>query len=751
MRVPVVRQHSLVECGAACLAMVLGAHGHHTSVRVLSGEMGVGRDGVSALTLVRAARARGLTTRALALPAAHVPESPLPAVAHWRSRHFVVVERAGGGRITVIDPGTGRLRLTPEEFARDYSGVLLTFAPGPDFRRGRFGERRSWWSRYARLSVLRHRGLLAVLVVLSLLLQGLGLVLPVATEAVVDRVLGRGETGLLPLLGLGAAAAAVACLVAGGLRAWALVVLRARADTALLDELARRLLTLPFGFFAHRGSADLVARITGAGLLRDILTGQVLSALLDAPLAAGYLVAVTVRSPLLGGLLAVLAVAQFLVLLTGRQRIRDLVHREHEARNDAQGQLIEAVKGIETIKSSGAEAQVLERWTRLLAVQTRRVRRSALAQGAQETALATLRFAAPLVLLWAGAQQVAGHRLTAGAMLGVLALAAAALAPLASLTASLRGLQTARAQAERLADIWETDPEPGAAAAVARRAAPAHLAAPVDMTAPTRMTAPADVTASAGAAGRTGGGGGPGVIEMRGVGFRYAPESPWIVRGIDLRIAPGQKVALVGRSGSGKTTLARLLLGLFPPTEGEILHDGAPVSRLDPGRLRRRFGVVTQEPALFTGSIADNIALGSPGASLHEVAEAARLACVHDDIAAMPLGYHTQLTEGGGVSGGQRQRIALARAILARPEILLLDEATSHLDTDTEAALSTGLDSLPQTRIVIAHRLSTIRDADLILVLAEGRIAESGTHETLVDAGGLYARLTRAQLPATSG
>ncbi|MEV0970777.1 peptidase domain-containing ABC transporter [Microtetraspora glauca] len=732
MRVPVTLQHNLVECGAACLAMILGAHGHHTSVRTLAVEMGVGRDGVSALTLVRTARARGLTTRAFSLPAAHVPEIHLPAVAHWRARHFVVVERAAGKRITIVDPASGRLRLTWEEFARDYSGVVLTFAPGPDFQRGHLGERRSWWSRYIRFSVLSHRGVLAVLVLLSLILQGLGLVLPAATESIVDGVLGRGEVDLLPLLGLAAIVAVVAHLAAGGLRAWALVVLRARADTALLDDLARRLLALPFRFFAHRGSADLVSRISGAGLLRDILTGQVLSALLDGPLAIGYLVAVTVRSPLLGVVLVVLAAAQFLVLLLTRQRIRDLVHREQEARNDAQGQLIETVKGIETIKSSGAENQVLERWTGLLHVQTQQVRRSSSAQGMQDTVLGALRFATPLALLWAGAWQVVDHRLTTGAMLGVLGLAAAALAPLASLTASLRGLQTARTQAERLADIWETAPEPGPAGAVGDEGEAPESSAP---------------TVSAG---RTGGGARRSGIEMRAVGFRYAPESPWIVRGIDLRIVPGQKVALVGRSGSGKTTLARLLLGLFPPVEGEILYDGVPVSRLDPGRLRRRFGVVTQEPALFTGSIADNIALGSPAASPGEVEEAARLACVHDDIAAMPLGYHTVLTEGGGVSGGQRQRIALARAILARPEILLLDEATSHLDTDTEAALSANLGALPQTRIVIAHRLSTIRDADLILVLHGGRVVESGAHDSLIRSGGLYTRLAQAQLPTGS-
>ncbi|MGW4477001.1 peptidase domain-containing ABC transporter [Nonomuraea sp. NPDC004354] len=700
MRVPVVLQHSMVECGAACLAMVLGAYGRRVPLPALSAELSAGRDGASALALVRVARAHGLDTRALALPAAQVPRIVLPAVAHWQGRHFVVVERVAGDLVTIVDPGRGRVRVTGEEFARDYSGVMLTFTPGNGFVRGRFGDRRPWWARYARFSVLDHRALVAVLVLLSLLLQGFGLVLPALTEYVVDRVLGAGEMGALPLVGAAAAGAALAHLAVGGLRSWALVVLRARADTALFDGLARRLLALPFRFFAHRGSADLVSRINSAGVLREVLTGQVLSVLLDAPLAAGYLIAVTVRSPLLGSALLVLVAAQVVVLLGTRRRIRELAHREQEARNEAQGLLVEAVRGVETVKSAGAETQILERWTGLLTAQAERARRSSSAQGLQDSLLAALAFAAPLVLLWAGAWQATQGRLTPGALMGTLALAAAALAPLTSLTRSLRGLQTARAQAERLADIWAAAPEP--------------LSPP-----PPPVSSP-----------RT-------WIELAGVGFRYAQESHWIVRGVDLRIAPGQKVALVGRSGSGKTTLARLLLGLVHPVEGRIRYTGT---------VRPRFGVVTQEPALFTGSIADNIRLGNPDAGQDEVVQAARLACVHDDIAAMPLGYHTPLTEGGGLSGGQRQRIALARAILGRPEILLLDEATSHLDTRTEAALSANLGTLPQTRIVIAHRLSTIRDADLIVVLDGGRIVEGGTHDRLVAAGGLYASLIRAQL-----
>nr|BFE81501.1 hypothetical protein GCM10020093_041020 [Planobispora longispora] len=236
-----------------------------------------------------------------------------------------------------------------------------------------------------------------------------------------------------------------------------------------------------------------------------------------------------------------------------------------------------------------------------------------------------------------------------------------------------------------------------------------------------------------------------GSIELHGVGFRHDPRGPWTLRGISVKIRAGQKVALVGPSGAGKSTLARLLLALYTPTEGQVSYDGVPLPQLNLRSLRHQFGVVNQEPSLFTGSIRENIALNDPDAPLERIIEAAELACLHEEICAMPMGYETMLVEGGGLSGGQRQRLALARALLARPKILLLDEATSHLDSTSEARIESNLGWLTQTRIVIAHRLSTVRDADLILVVDDGEIVERGTHDGLLARGGRYAKLVAAQ------
>jgi ATP-binding cassette subfamily B protein len=238
-----------------------------------------------------------------------------------------------------------------------------------------------------------------------------------------------------------------------------------------------------------------------------------------------------------------------------------------------------------------------------------------------------------------------------------------------------------------------------------------------------------------------------GRVRLEGVGFRYAQAAPDVLHDVDLAVEPGQRIAVVGPSGSGKSTLGKLLLGLYLPTQGDIRYDGLSLRHLDLQDLRRQFGVVLQESALFSGSVLSNITLTDPGLDPEQVTEAAKLAAIHDDIMAMPMGYDTFVSEGGSaLSGGQRQRLAIARAVVHKPPILLLDEATSHLDVETEQRVARNLQMLACTQVIIAHRLSTVRDADVIVVLDRGTVAERGSHRELVRRGGQYAALVRRQL-----
>ncbi|MFG1705079.1 peptidase domain-containing ABC transporter [Nonomuraea sp. M3C6] len=354
----------------------------------------------------------------------------------------------------------------------------------------------------------------------------------------------------------------------------------------------------------------------------------------------------------------------------------------------------------------------MKRWSELFAVQLDADVRGGLVKGLVDSALAAIRYLAPLGLLWVGTWRVLDGSLSLGTLLALNSIAAAALTPLGSLMTALQNLQQAGAHFDRLSDILAAEPEPSEGIEVLRLR---------------------------------------GAIELRRVSFRHGPNAPWVLRDVSLTVRPGQKVALVGASGSGKSTLARLLLALHPPTEGELRYDGVPAPELNPHSLRRQFGVVTQQPSLFTGTIRENIALNDPEAPLARIAAAAGLACLHDEVVEMPMGYETILVEGGGLSGGQRQRLALARALLPRPRVLLLDEATSQLDSATEAEIEARLAGLTQTRVVIAHRLSTIKDADLILVLHQGHVVEQGTHAELLALGGRYAHLVATQLAGVHG
>ena len=699
--VPLRLQGGLAECGAACLAMVLSHHGRDSSVREVGERCGVGRDGLSALAIVQAAKGYGLRAGAYSVDPARLDGAPLPAIAHWEFNHFVVVEGYGSRGVRLADPVLGRRRLSHEEFGAGFTGVLLTFAPEERFRRQR-AARGKWLKVLGGMGALGLRGLFVQILLVSLLLQAVGLGVQSFSQVLVDAVLPVQDGGLLGQLGLGLGVAWLLHLGLTYLRSATLLKVRSRMDRRLTTRVVGHLFSLPYSYFLHRGSSDLAQRSASVSRLRQLVSGPVTTALLDGPLAVGYVTIVLIKAPLMGGCLLGLALVQGSLLLLTKSRRYDQMQAALNAQVRAQGHLMEAIKGVETLKATGAEAATLSRWARLFGQQLDADTRVGVTEGLLTSVLDSTRLLTPVVLLWAGGWQVLSGGAGLGATLTLCALAAAALGPITSLLATLRTLQEATTHVERLADIMETAPEPSG-----------EIQVP-DL---------------------------HGGIQLKDISFRHDPRAPWTLRQISLHVRPGEKVALVGRTGSGKSTLARLMLGLHHPTQGMISYDGVPFEALERASLRRNLGVVTQEPHLFTGTIRENIALTRPDASMAEIVTAARLACLHDDIAAMPMGYDTTLSEGAGLSGGQRQRLALARALLGRPRILLLDEATSHLDTVTEAEIESHLSRLPQTRIVIAHRLSTVRDADQIFVIEDGIVAEHGRHEELLARQGPYAAL----------
>lgn len=707
-RVRLRHQSGMSDCGAACLAMILDYYGAPRTVNDVADDLAVGRDGTTALALVKAARGYGLEVRAFGRPAESIVggHTMLPALVHWEHNHFVVVDRVTARHVLVVDPSRGRQRLTHDDFAERYSGVVLEFAAGDVAGKNQPARPRDtrWRREFLSLVWRNNRASLAATLCASVVLQVVGVVIPLLTAVFVDKVIPESDLRLLSLLAVALAGIAFVVLAVGALRTIVIALMRRRVDAALSGYSVERLFSLPFAYFMRRGTNDVAQRVGGIGTIRDLLTERVVSALIDGPLAIAYIAIVMWWAPGVGAGLLVLTVVQALLIWVVHRRVVDLKQREAATAAEAEGLLIENIRGIETVKASGTEAAVIARWTARFEQALSVSVRSSLVSGLVDAAQASLRAAAPAVLLFVGAIHVLDGRLSLGQLIAVNGMAVAAMGFVTSLLTLVQYLQSAAAYARRLRDILESAPEQQGLEV---------------STAPTLS----------------------GAISLRDVGFRYSPRSPWVLRGIDCEIPAGATVALVGRSGSGKSTLARLLLGLYIPDEGTVLYDGLDAQRLEARSLRAQFGVVTQDSTLFTGSVAENIATGNPDAPFEDIVRAASLAQIHEDIADLPMGYDTVLREGGGLSGGQRQRVTIARALLTRPRVLLFDEATSALDSVTEAAVVAGIGRLRQTRIVIAHRLSTVRTADLILVLEDGRVVESGTYAELLMQKGIFADL----------
>jgi ATP-binding cassette subfamily B protein len=709
-----VRQNDQSDCGAAALATVALHHRLPVGLEQLRDLTATDRQGTNLLGLLRAAERLGFAAKGVKGEYEALPLAPLPAIAHLRTDeglgHFVVLHRVRKSAVVIADPGRGVERLRREEFCRRWTGYLLLLAPDetapPAGARATPGP----WGRF--LGLLRpHAGLLLEAFACALLMTALGLCTSYFLQHLVDSVLARGEARLLNALGAGMAAVLLFRALFGAVRQYLLAHIGRRVDLALIAGYARHVLRLPLRFFETRQVGDILSRVHDAAKVRDAVGGTALTALVDGTLVVGLLAVLWLYDLPLAAVATAFAPLLVASALAHHPFARRGSRTAMEQGALVSAHLVEDVSGVETVKAFGAERCRSGEAERHLAGLVRagftlqKIGISTEALGLFGTA------GAGLAVLWFGGHRVIAGALTIGELMFFYSLLGFLLEPLQRLASLNVKVQDALVAVDRLYQVLDLSAEP---LDEPRRARFAGL--------------------------RDG-------LVLQDVGFGYGSRGP-VLEGINLRVPAGKTVAVVGESGSGKSTLLKLLMGFYAPTEGRVLIDGTDLRDFELASLRGRVGLVAQEPFVFSGSVRDNIALGRPEASLEEVITAARAAGLEEFIAALPERYDTVIGErGANLSGGQRQRLAIARALLRKPDLLIFDEATSHLDTATERATQESLKAAlaGKTVVLVAHRLSTIREADLIYVLAKGRVVESGSHRELLDLGGWYASLWEVQ------
>ena len=707
VRTPTVLQMEAVECGAAALAMVLAYHGRWVPLEELRVACGVSRDGVKASNVVRAARAYGLEAKGFREEPERLAMYDFPLVAFWNFNHFVVVEGLDDRRVYLNDPAAGRRTVTHEEFDDAFTGIILTFAPGPGFERG--GERPRTLRLLAdRLAGSRTGLLYCVLIGLLLVLPGL--VIPVFSKVFVDEVLVQGLTGwVVPLL-LGMALTAALRAVLGILQQRYLLRLSTKLAIAMSGRFLWHVLRLPMEFYTQRYAGEIGWRVQLNDRVAQLLSGQLATTLLSLVTVVFY-AALMLRYDVVLTVVGVLFALLNMVALRYVSRKRaDLNQRLLQDVGLLTGTAMHGLQTIETIKSTGSEADFFARWSGAQAkvVNTRQ----ALAAPTQlltavPPLLALLNTTA---ILTVGGLRVMEGDLTVGTLVAFQSLMVSFIQPFNDFVNLGSQLQDAEGGLVKLEDVLRNptdrhlDGEDGPAPD-----GPAKLA---------------------------------GRVELRNVTFGYSRLEPPLIEGFSLTIEPGQRVAVVGMSGSGKSTVSRLVCGLLEPWSGDVLLDGVRRDDLPRDRIVNSLALVDQQIFLFEGTVTDNLRLWDPSFPEDQVIQAARDALIHDEVAARPRGYHSQIEEGGrNFSGGQRQRLEIARALATNPSVLVLDEATSALDPVTEQLIDASLRRRGCTCLIVAHRLSTIRDADQIIVLDGGKVVQRGTHDEMKDADGPYATL----------
>jgi NHLM bacteriocin system ABC transporter peptidase/ATP-binding protein len=729
VRTPTILQMEAVECGAASLAMVLAHHGRHVPLEELRVACGVSRDGSKANNVLKAARGYGLAAKGFKKEPAQLRALPVPSIVHWNFNHFLVLDGFRNGRVRINDPAQGPRLISEEEFDQAFTGVVLTFERGPEFERG--GEGRNVVASLRRRLAGSHAGLLFIV------LAGLGLVLPgllVPTFArvFVDDVLVKGmhDWGGPLLWAMGATLLGLAALTA--LQQRYLLRLETKLALSTSARFFWHVLHLPMGFFTQRFPGEIASRVAINDRVAQLLSGELATTFVSVIVVAFYAGLMLQYDRVLTVVAVSTAVVNVAVLRMVAVRRAALYMRLVQDRGKAMGTAMGGLLTIENLKAMGSESDFFSRWSGYYAKITNAQQELGFADQLLAAVPPFLMSVSTITLLWLGGLRVMNGEMSMGMLVAFQALMFAFLGPVNVAVGLGNTAQEVASDMERLDDVLRSKASlpPGARPATAPASGDAAAdASAQDETERGAAFAPVRPKLA-------------GELELSRLSFGYSRLEPALIQDFSLTLKPGSRVALVGGSGSGKSTVARLVSGLYEPWAGEILLDGVPRERVPREVLAGSLAAVDQDVFLFEGTITENLTMWDPSVPEAEVVEAARDACIHDDVTARTGGYAAKMEEGGrNFSGGQRQRIEIARALAARPTLMVLDEATSALDPSTEAQIDDNLRRRGCTCLIIAHRLSTIRDCDEIVVMEQGKIVQRGTHDALKDEPGLYRQL----------
>lgn len=713
VRTPTFIQIEAVECGAVSLSIILGYYGRFVPLEEMRIECGVSRDGSKASNIVSAAQKYGLKAEGSKKTVEELQSSQIPAIIFWNFKHFLVLEGFGKGCVYINDPATGPRKVSYDEFASSYSGIVLTFEPEEQFKKG--GSRESLIKHlYERLKKIP--GSLSFLILTGFCLLLPGFAMPAFLMVFIDTFFTKF---ILPW-DWEFLSAVLFTLIFTAAVTWIQQFFLNRLDRKLSISFSSsflwHLLQLPSSFYAQRYTAEIAYRTSLNDIVARTLTGPVTSTFINLCLIIFYALVMFTYDVVIA---SIGIVAGIINLVSMYYIFRFRKNAYACLQQDISKSAIESIGGLqhmETIKAKGIESDFFAKWS---GVYTKN-NNSNQSIGKMDVFLSTVpvlfRYLTVAVLLGVGCIRIIEGNLTIGKLMALQLLMTNFLKPINLFVSLSMLIQNMKVDIERLNDVIKNKPDE---IYIARRNKQKENINKLS-----------------------------GKLEFKNVTFHYSSFGPPVVSNLSFVIHPGKKLALVGMTGSGKSTIAKLAAGIYYPSSGEILYDGIPIQDLSIELFSDSIAMVDQEIFLFQGTIRENITLWNQKIPDEILLHAAKDAVIHEDILMRPGGYDAPLIErGGNLSGGQRQRIEIARALLYNPTLLMLDEATSALDTKTEEIVLDRIRQRGCSVLMIAHRLSTIQDCEEIIVLDKGVPIQRGTHEELKTQQGKYKELIESEVP----